>query len=216
MDDLFYLPDDLNTVIGSEKKEFAVKASRAQPGKVSLGLILFGTLWLAFTSIFVVAFLGPLFVGQEVEFTTNGVPTVAGPGNLGPALLPAIIIGIFVLVGIVMLGSGIYSLFKKGGYFVGTPTRLIQYHNGTVHSIDWEQFSGDIEVQGNAEKGNLTLQMRTGRMVSSKNGPDRYVPDTVYISGIPGVFGVEQLCRKRIKENDPTPTLVESEIPQNL
>lgn len=204
--DPFYLPDDLNTVIGSEKKEFAVKARRAQPGKVSGSLILFGTIWLAFTSIFVVAFLGPLFVGEEVEFTTNGVPTVAGPGNLGPILVPALIIGVFVLVGIAMLGSGIYTMFKKGGYFVGTPTRLIQYQNGTVRSIDWEQFSGDIEVKGNAEKGNLSLQMRTGRMVSRKNGPDRYVPDTLYISGIASVFEIEQICRKRIKENDPTPS----------
>jgi len=206
MTDLFYLPDDLNTVIGSEKKEFAVKAKRAQPGKVSMSLILFGTVWLAFTSIFFVAFLGPLFVGEEVEFTTNGVPTVAGPGNLGPILLPALIIGVFVLVGIAMMGSGIYSMFKKGGYFVGTPTRLIHYQNGTVRSIDWEQFSGDIEINGDAEKGNLSLQMRTGRMVSSKNSPDRYVPDTIYISGIASVYEIEQICRKRIKENDPTPS----------
>ncbi len=206
MTDLFYLPDDLNTVIGTEKKEFAVKAKRAQPGKVSMSLILFGTVWLAFTSIFFVAFLGPLFVGEEVAFTTNGVPTVAGPGNLGPILLPALIIGVFVLVGIAMMGSGIYSMFKKGGYFVGTPTRLIHYQNGTVRSIDWEQFSGDIEVNGDAEKGNLSLQMRTGRMVSSKNSPDRYVPDTIYISGIASVFEIEQVCRKRIKENDPTPS----------
>jgi hypothetical protein len=42
-------------------------------------------------------------------------------------------------------------------------------------------------------------------MVSSKNGPDRYVPDTFYISGIADTFEIEKLCRKRIKENDPTP-----------
>jgi len=208
----FYLPNDLNSVIGSEKTDFAVKAKRAQPGKVSVGLIIFGTIWLAFTSIFVVAFLGPLFVGQEVEFTTNGVPTVAGPDNLGPIVLPALIIGIFVLVGIAMLGFGIYSLFKKGGYFVGTPTRLVHYQNGTVRSIDWEQFSGDIEVKGNMEKGNLALQMRTGRMVSRKSGSESYVPDTIYISGISNVFEIEQLCRKRIKENDPTPVVTESDI----
>lgn len=207
MIDHIFLPEDLSTVIGSEKTEFAVKAKRAQPGKVSIGLIFFGTIWLAFTSIFFFAFLGPLFVGEEVEFTTNGVNTVAGPGNLGPVLVPALIICIFVLVGIAMFSYGIYSFFKKGGYFVGTPTRLIHYYNGTVRSIDWEQFSGDIEVKGNSQQGNLLLQMRTGRMVSSKNSPDRYVPDTLYISGITDVFEIEQLCRKRIKENDPTPTI---------
>jgi hypothetical protein len=207
-----YLPEDLETVIGSEKKEFAVKAKRAQPGKVSGGLIIFGLVWLAFTSIFFIAFLGPLFVGEEVEFTSNGVPAVASPDNLSPVLGPAIIIGIFVLVGVAMLGSGLYAFFKKGGYFVGTPTRLIHYQNGKVRSIDWEQFSGDIEVKGNAELGNLTLQLRTGKMVSRKNAPDRYVPDTLYISGIPDVFEIERICRTRIKENDPTPPVQESEM----
>jgi hypothetical protein len=105
-----------------------------------------------------------------------------------------------------MLSWGIYSIFKKGGYFVGTPTRLVHFQNGNIRSKDWEQFSGDIEVNGNAKKGNILLQMRTGRMVSRKNGPDRYVPDVIYISEIPNVYEIEQICRKRIKENDPTPT----------
>jgi hypothetical protein len=199
------LPPEMNNFLGSESKDFAVKAKRANPPKTSIFLILFGTAWLAFTSIFVLAFLGPLFQGKEVEFLVNDVPTVAGPGNLGPIAVPALIIGIFVLVGLLMLGSGVYMLFKKGGYFVGTPTRLISYQKGKYRSIDWEQFSGDIEVSGNDQKGHITLGMRTGKMVSSKNGPDRYVPDTFYISGIPDAFEIEQICRKRIKENDPTP-----------
>ena len=74
-----------------------------------------------------------------------------------------------------------------------------------MRSIDWEQFSGDIEVSGNVNKGNVSLQMRTGKMVSKKNGPDRYVPDVIYMSKIPNAFEIERICRKRIKENDPTP-----------
>jgi hypothetical protein len=50
--------------------------------------------------------------------------------------------------------------------------------------------------------------MRTGKMVSSKSGPDRYVPDVVYLSGIPNVSEIEQICRRRIKENDPTPAKI--------
>jgi hypothetical protein len=199
------LPQVLNSAIGTERKDFAVKAGRAQPLKKSMSIILFGTFWTAFTSIFVVAFLGPLFLGKEVEFESNGVPTVAGPGNLGPILVPALIIGFFMLIGLIMLSAGVYSIFKKGGYFVGTPLRLIHYQNGTLRSIDWEQFSGDIEVNGDVRKGNISLQMRTGRMVSRKNGPDRYVPDVIYLSQIPDAFEIERICRKRIKENDPTP-----------
>ena len=200
------LPGLLAANLGSEKRDFAVMATRSQPLRMSLAVVLFGTFWLAFTSIFVIAFLGPVFAGREVHFLSNDVPVVAGPGNLKPLLLPALIIGIFVLVGLGMLSWGLRMLFKKGGYFVGTPTRLVHFSNGTIRSIDWEQFSGDIEVGGNEQKGNISLGLRTGKMVSQKNGPDRYVPDTIYISGIPEVFRIEQLCRMRIKENDPTPS----------
>ena len=205
--DKYDLPKNLQTVIADEKIDFSVKAKRAKPFKSSLGIILFGSVWTAFTSIFVYAFLGPLFVGKEVHFTSNDIPTVASPDNLEPIILPAIIIGVFVLVGIIMLGFGIYSIFKKGGYFIGTPLRMISYQNGNVRSIDWEQFSGDIEVNGDEVNGNLSLQMRTGKMVSSKNNRRRYVPETIYISGIRDVYQIEQICRKRIKENDPTPAV---------
>jgi len=199
------IPSDLLKVLGSETRDFTVKAGRAQPLKASLGILFFGIVWLLFSSIFVVVFLGPLFVGEEVHFLTNDVPTVAGPGNLGPIIAPALIIGLFVLIGIGMISWGVVLLSKKGGWFVGTPTRLVSWQGGNIRSIDWEQFSGDIEISGNDQKGTLTLQLRSGKMVSRKNGPDQYVPDTVYISAFPEVFKVERLCRQRIKENDPTP-----------
>jgi hypothetical protein len=201
----YQLPEVLVENLGNEERDFAVMATRSQPLKTSLAVVLFGTIWLAFTSIFIIAFLGPVFAGKEVHFLANDVPAVAGPGNLKPLLLPALVIGVFVLVGLAMLGFGLGSLFRKGGYFVGTPARLVHYRNGTIRSIDWEQFSGDIEVSGNEQKGNISLGLRTGKMVSQKNGPDRYVPDTIYLSGIPDVFKIEKCCRMRIKENDPTP-----------
>jgi hypothetical protein len=206
------LPPDLNAAIGSEKKDFAVKAGRALPREKSISKIRFGILFTAVSSIFVFTFLEPLFYGEEVHFVLNGVPTDASPDNLDPILVPAIIILVFMFIGMSMLSWGIYSLLKKGGYYVGTPIRLVHYQNGNIRSIDWEQFSGEIKFNGNADKGNISLQMRTGRMVSRKNGPDEYVPDVIYMLEIPNVFEVEQICRRRIKENDPTPTTKEHNI----
>jgi hypothetical protein len=210
------MPSGLLSVLGSETRDFAVKAGRAQPLKASLFILFFGIAWLLFSSIFVVAFLGPLFVGKEVHFLADDVPTVAGPGNLGPIIVPAMIIGVFVLVGIGMISWGVVLLTKKGGWFAGTPTRLVSYQGGTIRSIDWEQFSGDIEISGNDQKGNLTLQLRSGRMVSQKNGLDHYVPDTVYISAIPDVYKVERLCRMRIRENDSTPVEAHETAPPEI
>lgn len=195
------LPQRLEQIVGAETKEFAVKTTRLQPIKKTLSLFIFGTFWLTITGIVGFAFFGPILMGEEVHFTSNGVPGVAGPGNLKPLMMPGIIVIVFTIIGVALLIGSINILFSSGGYFVGTPTRLIFYNNGISRSIDWEQFSGDIEVSGTDQKGTIAIQMRTGTTDSDNN----YTPGIVYICGVPDVFEIEQICRKRIKENDPTP-----------
>ena len=86
-----YLPNDLNSVIGSERTDFADKAKHAQPRKSITWTNYFQNNLACIYQYFCCSFSGPLFVGQEVEFTTNGVPTVAGTDNLGPIMLPALL-----------------------------------------------------------------------------------------------------------------------------
>ncbi|MGE5355026.1 MAG: hypothetical protein ACM3PT_02225 [Deltaproteobacteria bacterium] len=202
------LPLEIRELIGSEEREFEVKAAYSQSRKTSWTFIIFGAVWSAFSMIFVIVFLGPLFLGQEVHFESNGVPTTASPDNLGPIIMPAVIIGIFELIGIVLIAWGLASMFVKGGYFIGTPTRLIIFSQGKMRSIDWEQFTGDIEVSGNENKGTIALRLRSGKVFSRKNGPEQFVPETIVMNGIPNVYHVEKICRERIKQNDPTPPIM--------
>jgi hypothetical protein len=197
------LPEEMLISIGSETKEFAVLSRHKKPVSQSIGRIFFGLFWLGFISIFVVLMVGPLFTTGEVTMQVNGVDQTASWSNLKPLLLPFIFLALFVGVGFFLLIPGIVSLFRKGGYFAGTPTRLVWYKKGNLKSMDWEQFTGVITVKGNNQRGNITLEMRTGSMVSGKGG-SRYVPDVVYMLGIPGAYDIEQICRKRMKENDPT------------
>jgi hypothetical protein len=204
------LPQSLSKVLDSESRDFIVRPKRAYPSGTSRFLVLFGLAWTAFSSIFVFAFFGSVLAGGETHFELNGVPTTASSDNLEPLLFPAIFIGIFVLIGIGVTGAGVAKMFKKGGIFVGTPTRLVHFQNEKIRSIDWEQFSGDIRLSGNNENGTIALGLRTGRMVSRKNRSSQYVPDVIYMTGIPNAFEVEKICRERIKENDPTPAITES------
>jgi hypothetical protein len=197
------LPEEMLISIGSETKEFAVLSRHKKPVSQSLGRIFFGLFWLGFISIFVVLMVGPLFTAGEVTMQVNGVDQTASWSNLKPMLIPFIFLGVFVGVGFFLLIPGIVGLFRKGGYFAGTPTRLVWYKKGNLKSMDWEQFTGVITVRGSNTKGNITLEMRTGNIVSGKGG-SRYVPDVVYMLGIPGAYDIEQILRKRIKENDPT------------
>jgi len=200
------LPPDLKSVIGTDKIDFSIIANRKVPLKNSWSLIIFGIIWSAFISIFVVAFLGPLFKGEDVHFKVNDEPTTGSWDNFEPLLVPTIFISVFVIIGIAILFSGIYSFFQKGGYFVATENRLIHYRKGTIKTYDWEQFSGNMEI--NSAKQDMSMELRTGKIVSRKKRPDEFVPDIVYISGVPNVLEIERICRVRIKENDPTPATV--------
>ncbi len=201
------LPDTLNAAVGSESREFVVEAGQIKPLKKTVPLFLFGVAWTLGTGFLIFNFWWPFLMGEEISFDLNDEIVTASLQNMSNITVPLIFTVISILVGVGVLAWGIYFLVKKGGYFVGTPERLINYRNGKIRSIDWEQFTGDIEVSGNEKKGDISLQMRTGRMVqTSDHTSSKYVPDFIYISGVSNIFEIEKICRKRIKENDPTPT----------
>ena len=204
----FYnLPKELKSLIDSEKTDFTVQTKRNQPKSKAYSTIGFSILWLLFVSIFIVSFFGPLFKGNEVHFKTNNIPTTASLENLEPLLIPGLVIGLFTLVGIALLIWGLFILFQPGSYFVGTETRLIKFRKGSIDIYDWEQFSGNIKIKSNGIQGNLQFELRTGKIKSRKNAPDKYVPNTIHMVGLTDVFKIEKKCRLRIKENDPTPSV---------
>ncbi|WP_035647112.1 hypothetical protein [Flavobacterium sp. ASV13] len=205
---LTVLPADLKKQIENEKTDFSIKAQRKQPLSKSLGGLLIGILMCAFMSLFIYGFLGPLFKNEETHFESNGVPVTASLDDLGELIVPGGIICLLTLAGIYVIINSIYSLFQKGGYFVGTETRLIQFQNGKTTSTDWEQFTGNVKIKARNNFGNLEFELRTGKMESRKNNPDKFVPDIIYVSGIENVYEIEKKCRVRIKENDPTPAVV--------
>lgn len=200
------LPPELESALGSEPRDFVVYSKHEKTFKDLAGTFVFSLVWIAFTTMFVAVFFGPLFFGQEVHFEANGTPVVASMENWGELLVPGIFLAFFELIGVALLVFSLVSMFAKGGWIVGTPKALVIYRKGKFRAIDWEQFSGDLEVTGNDSKGTLTMVMRTGRMVSQKHG-ERYVPDKINIVGVPGIFEIQRFCRQRIKENDPTPAV---------
>ena len=199
------IPPEINTVLAGESYDFAVKADHKFPLSYLFKFFVIGGGFVFLSGAFVAITWVPILMGKEVHFKVGDVPTVAGPGNVGALLTPTVFIGVFVLVGLALLAYAFYSLFAKGAWNIGTPTRFIAYQKNKVRSIDWEQFSGDIQMSGTSENGTIILVLRTGKMVSRRNMPDQFVPDLIYMVGIRNAFQIEPLLRKRIKENDPTP-----------
>ena len=71
------IPQDLSIALQGEHRDFVVKSAREQPIRNAYFFLGFGVFRLLFDSIFFFAFLGPVFMGREVEFLVNDVPTVA-------------------------------------------------------------------------------------------------------------------------------------------
>jgi hypothetical protein len=196
------LPEELNISLGSENREFAVKGAFAQPVIASVFRILFGAGWLGFTFLLMSFFIDPGFFKEAIESFTSPEAADTVEGEIIYYVFIIVFFGIFLSVGFYKFFKGIFSLFQSGGYFIGTPTRLVNFRKGKLKSCDWEQFTSDIVVKGDNKKGNITLVMKTGRIVRSKNS-SMFVPDYIYILGIEGALDIEQICRKRIRENDP-------------
>lgn len=194
--DFIELPPALNNLIGSEGKDFAVRAGSLRPFRKSLPGIIAGIVWLSF---FTLLFFG-IFNVDLPEMIASG----AGEDtSINPAYYVIAFFGIFYVVGFIIIGTAIIPLIRRGGYFIGTSDRLIQYRSGKMRSIDWEQFTGDIRISGNERKGTISMLMRTGRLKRQRGG-SIYIPDEIFITSIPGVSDIEKLCRRRIKENSPT------------
>jgi hypothetical protein len=196
------LPEELNISLGSENREFAVKGTFAQPVIASVFGILSGAGWLGFTILLMSFFIEPDFLNYAIQSFTSSEAADSGEGEKIYYLFIIVFFGIFLSVGLYMVLKGIFSLFRNGGYFVGTPTRLVHFRKGKLRSCDWEQFTGEIVVKGNNNKGDITMVMKTGSIVKSKNS-SRFVPDYIYMLRIEGALDIEQICRRRIKENDP-------------
>lgn len=200
------LPKDLRTVIGNESVDFSVYAKRKQPKSLSFGTIGFALFWLTLPSIGAYVFFKPLFKGENVNFKVNDVPTTANWDNLEPMIVPSLVLLLFLAIGIGLLTWGLITLLKKGGYYVGTEHRIINYNKGKIKYFDWEQFTGNIEL--NFKKKDISLEMRRGKIKKRKNGSQKFIPEKLHLSGIENLIEVERICRERIKENDPTPRLI--------
>jgi hypothetical protein len=204
MNEQINLPEELNIFLGSENREFAVYGRRARPIRSSMFQLIFSIVWLGILSFFISFFLDSFSLEGIKQIISNINKADEGnPQQSGIVLV--IVIVVFVLIGLFTLIAGVFSLMKRGGYFVGTPTRLVRFNRGKMMWDNWDQFNGNIEVRGNNKRGTIILESRTGHRSFGMN--KGYVPNIVYISGVPGVYEIEQICRKRIKEHDPTPVV---------
>lgn len=192
------IPSDLKKLVANEKIDFCVKAKYDYSKSESYGMMVVGIVWMVIIGFFGLTFLDSLFFEKGLNLESNGLH------NWESLMMPGIVIGIFFIAGLLLFIRACFVMFKEGGYFVGTETRLIQSLNDKITITNWNQFSGNVKLRNKNNFGDIEFKLKTGKIIASKNNPDRFVPDVIYIAGINDVLEIEKLCQIRIKKNNST------------
>lgn len=200
------IPNQLRTLIGSEKVDFVVKAQRDYPRDKAYKMLFFSIFWNFILSIVFIGSFKAFFKNIKLAYSIESLQIIVEVLHENLSLELELFFGLFMGIGVITLFSAGYYYLKKGGYFVGTATRLIKYRKGKIETTDWEQFTGNTKIKKKGTFGSLTLELRTGKMQSrSGESGSRYIPDIIYLVGVENVLKIEKKCKTRIKENDPTP-----------
>lgn len=195
------LPDDLNTALASESKDFVVYGRFAEPLWKPISNMIMGSFWLG-----IVLYMGTGFNLSNISADwfkeiAEGLKQSATNRDYPQLIFPIVFFGIFLSIGIYFFFfKGFRQLFKRGGIFVGTPTKLYNYKNGQTYYTKWVEFTGNIKVRGNDKKGTLTIERTNGYMLKRAHTSSVYVPYTSYLNGIPNVNEIAKICKKRIAE----------------
>jgi hypothetical protein len=181
------IPPEIVQIIGREKAEFAVQARRAEPISFSVFFFVVSFVVLAIASIIFFAVVMPS-ISKSAGFTKSSIG-------------PLIFMTLLVLAGLLMFSVAIKYIVKKGGIFVGTESHLLHYNSGKLRSIEWKEFTGKIEVEGDNKKGSVTLELRSGRIIKKdkrNKTMEVFVPDTLLMCDIDNVFDIYKKCQDKI------------------
>jgi hypothetical protein len=185
---------------------FSVNSKRQITSGTALFGLFFSLLWLGIT--FIVGYgiiIGPIITalsGGTSTILRNGVSLTLGANNLSELVFPGAIIGLFCFIGLSALGATTYSFFSSGGWFVGTNKRFLHLRKNTFRSINWNEFSGSLTASGDANKGDLVLELKNDSVVYTKGvmRPYSSTKESITIVGVPNVPEIERLCRAKIEE----------------
>lgn len=178
------IPPKLASAIRHEDIGFITNTKRNVPTKESIKNII--------SSLFMCGFMGfffYVFSKGQYAYSSKGIS------------VPFIFLCIMMFFSIFALVRSLQESFRKGGYFVGTPAKLIHFKNNKFYYYEWSHFTGNIEID--FDQHDLSLHLRKGHEISKE-----FIRDTLYLSGIEDIDRIASYCTDRIKLNDPTPSSI--------
>lgn len=197
------IPDILRQTIGNENTDFVIRTKRGTSIKGAAFLIILGSLWTLINLLIFISFIIQITsqtdMGLSVSSVLSANQHVSLDSSLADKIKSGIGIGLFLVIGLVLLGLGINAFFAKGAWFVATPSRLISCRKNKIRSVDWREIKGGVDVSGDNDKGDVLI----GLSSAFKNQwPILSGGNFFYMIGIQDALKIADICRKRIEENN--------------
>jgi len=184
------LPIEMENMLSWEKIDFSVKAGREKPLSTWVSLIIFWIIWSIFIGVFAFMFVWSMMNSETV--IVNWV--TKAPEDVNFTFIIAIVWA-FSLVWIWMIIYGIYNIMKKWWYFVWTPTRLVYYNKQELKSVNWSEFTKNIQVKWS----NVILELKSGFTVNHSSWSwETFVHHMIFISSIPNALEIGEIIRKNV------------------
>lgn len=178
------LPPELQNAISGENVDFILRSSRLRPLREALYFLFFSLFWLAISLTVGAGFFLPLIFFGTVDIEINDVPTTVTQDNLDVMILPAVFIGVFVLIGLGVLSYAIYAFFARGGWYIGLPTGISYYRKKKTEFMKWDTFSS-VETKGGDDRGEVILNLQNG--------------SEIHMTKVPEPKKLAEICEQRIK-----------------
>ncbi|GIM51351.1 hypothetical protein CAPN004_03810 [Capnocytophaga cynodegmi] len=186
------IPQTLNYVINGENVEFFSFSRRSATWNNVILSFVMGLIF-SVVGVFVLNVEMNLFAFLRGEYG-EGTNIIA---LLSEGRLTVLVIGsLFSLVGTWVFVSAFFMIFSKGGYFVGTPKRLIHYKKGDVKIYMWELFTDEIKVD--IHKSYIRFTLKIGKY-ERQDKTEVFVPYKVEVISAENVSKIERVARERIR-----------------
>ncbi len=202
------LPPKIKEIVGSEKIYFAVRSENKTLARLKILFMIFPFIW---TIILLIVIITESFSSSVPDGTdaiiNNGIISYAKEYIADNLFL----IMLFLTAGLFMEYKAIKLIFGTGELFVATDSRLIRYINNKIISYNWKEFKEDIKIKtywtkDGTQAGDISLKLKNYHPQDMPkiriNGMDDInTIKNIRIYGVQNPHNIENIIRKRIKEN---------------
>jgi hypothetical protein len=182
------IPQELADFIGDEKIVFSVRSKRKKPLTRQVRFFAGSLFLLLISGAIATAFVFSASLALPEQ-------------SMGLHVLAFLFASIVVFFPLMVFVRAIFSFFRSGGYFVGTPNRLIHYrHNRKIKSRGWGAFAPNVMLHNLNQHGvgNVILELKKRIKTKDKKGNNTFYKHRVYMCSVENVLHIKSTCEQRI------------------